>query len=326
MLSRHFLRCKVLQSLYACQLEGNTPDSTMAEFEYHIGRLNELGIIQLALMTRMVEVGEKVFEEGKKKFRPTAAEKQPNLKFLGNIFLRRMADNYELKKYTEQWAGIWDTHEDLVREAFIEFRQSKTYGDYLSFPESDFKTDKEMAVNMFRFLMNRESLVAAIAERSLLWEDDFEQIAQYNFMMLKSLEEEHFDEAMQWPVMYDRRLDKDEADMQFARDLLRTSLSIRAESDEMVRQRLQGWEFERVALMDILLINMAVAEFTGCPTIPEKVTIDEYIELSKEFSSDRSRLFINGILDKLVLELRSQGRIKKMGRGLLNTSDEDNEQ
>lgn len=326
MLSRHFLRCKVLQSLYACQLEGNTPDSTMAEFEYHIGRLNELGIIQLALMTRMVEVGEKVFEEGKKKFRPTAAEKQPNLKFLGNIFLRRMADNYELKKYTEQWAGIWDTHEDLVREAFIEFRQSKTYGDYLSFPESDFKTDKEMAVNMFRFLMNRESLVAAIAERSLLWEDDFEQIAQYNFMMLKSLEEEHFDEAMQWPVMYDRRLDKDEADMQFARDLLRTSLSIRTESDEMVRQRLQGWEFERVALMDILLINMAVAEFTGCPTIPEKVTIDEYIELSKEFSSDRSRLFINGILDKLVLELRSQGRIKKMGRGLLNTSDEDNEQ
>ena len=326
MLSRHFLRCKVLQALYACQLEGNTPDSTMAEFEYHIGRLNELGIIQLALMTRMVEVGEKVIEEGKKKFRPTAAEKQPNLKFLQNTFLRRMADNYEFKKYSEQWAGIWDTHEDLVREAFIEFRQSKTYGDYLSFPESDYKTDKEVAVNMFRFLMNRESLVAAIAERSLLWEDDFEQIAQYNFMMLKTLEEEYFDEAMQWPLMYDRRLDKDEADMQFARDLLRTSLSVRAESDEMVRQRLQGWEFERVALMDILLINMAVAEFTGCPTIPEKVTIDEYIELSKEFSSDRSRLFINGILDKLVLELRSQGRIKKVGRGLLNTPDEDSEQ
>ena len=272
-------------------------------------------------MTKMLEVGEKVIEEGRNKFRPTAAEKQPNLKFLGNIFLRRMVDNYDFKKYSEQWAGIWDTHEDLVREAFIEFRQSKTYGDYLSFPESDYKTDKEMAINMFRYLMNRESLVAAISERSLLWEDDFEQIAQYNFMMLKTLEEEQFDEAMQWPIMYDRRVEKDEADMEFARQLLRESLALRQESDEMIRQRLQGWEFERVAFMDILLVNMAVAELVGCPSIPEKVSIDEYIELSKEFSSERSRLFINGILDRLVLELRSQGRIHKTGRGLLTEND-----
>lgn len=321
MLSRHFLRCKVLQALYACQMEEKDAVGAMTDFEYHIGRLNELGIIQLALMPRMLEVGEQVIEEGKKKFRPTAAEKQPNRKFLGNVFLRRMADNFDLKKYSEQWAGLWQTHEDLIRETFIDFRQNKIYGDYLSFPESDFKTDKEMAINMFRYLMNREALVSAIGERSLLWEDDFEQIAQYNFMMLKTLDEQHFDEAMPWPIMYDRRQEKDEADMQFARDLLRASLQLRNESDEMVRRRLQGWEFERVALMDILLVNMAVAELTSCPSIPEKVTIDEYIELSKEFSSERSRLFINGILDKLVLELRSQGRIKKSGRGLLTDFD-----
>ena len=323
MLSRHFLRCKVLQALYARQMEDKNVDVAMNDFEYHIARLNELGIIQLALMTRMVEVGAKVIEEGRKKYRPTAAEKHPNLKFLGNEFLRRMADNYDFKKYTEQWAGIWDTHEDLVREAFIDFRQNKIYGDYLSCPESDFKTDKEMAIAMFRYLMNRESLVAAIGERSLLWEDDFEQIAQYNFMMLKTLDEQHFDEAMLWPIMYDRRQEKDEADMEFARHLLRESILVREESDQLVRQRLQGWEFERVALMDILLVNMAVAEFVNCPTIPERVTIDEYIELSKEFSSERSRLFINGILDRLVLELRSQGRIRKTGRGLMTDPEEE---
>ena len=297
--------------------------TALKDFEYHIGRLNELGVIQVALMPRMLEVGERVIEEGRKKFRPTQAEKQPNRKFLGNEFLRRMADNFELKKYTEQWAGLWETNEDLIRETFIDFRQQKTYGDYLSFPESDFKTDKEMAINMFRYLMNRDALVATISDRSLLWEDDFEQIAQYNFMMLKTLDEEHFDEAMMWPIMYDRRVEKDEADMEFARQLLRESLAGRQECDELIRQRLQGWEFERVAMMDILLINMAVAELTACPTIPEKVTVDEYIELSKEFSSERSRLFINGILDKLVLELRSQGRIKKTGRGLLNEFGEE---
>ena len=176
---------------------------------------------------------------------------------------------------------------------------------------------------LFRFLMNREAVVTAMGERSLLWEDDFEQIAQYNFMMLKTLDEQTFDEAMQWPVMYDKRVEKDEADMEFARLLLRETMLHRSEGDEMIKARLQGWEFERVALMDVLLINMAIAELTACPSIPEKVTVDEYIELSKEFSSERSKLFINGILDKLVLELRSQGRIKKSGRGLLNESSEE---
>ena len=122
---------------------------------------------------------------------------------------------------------------------------------------------------------------------------------------------------MPWPLMYDSRIEKDKADFEFARQLLSESLAHRHDTDEMIKARLQGWEFERVALMDILLINMAVAELTACPSIPEKVTVDEYIELSKEFSSERSRLFINGILDKLVLALRSQGRINKTGRGLI---------
>lgn len=317
MLSRHFLRCKVLQEIYSCQIEEKDVATAAKEFEYHVGRLNELGVLQVALLPRMLEVGEKVIEEGKKKFRPTAAEKSPNRKFLGNIFLQRMAQNADLRQMMDKWSGCWDTNEDLVREAFIEFRKTDTYCQYLSHPDSDYQQDKELAVMLFRFLMNREALVAVMAERSLLWEDDFEQIAQYNFMMLKALEESQFDENMPWPVMYDKRQDKDEADMEFARLLLRETLTHRAENDELIKARLQGWEFERVALMDVLLVNMGIAELTSFPTIPEKVTVDEYIELSKEFSSERSRLFINGILDKLVLELRKQGRIKKSGRGLV---------
>ena len=186
-------------------------------------------------------------------------------------------------------------------------------------PEESFKLpgDKDFAILLFRYLMNREALRAVVAERSLLWDDDFDQIAQYNFMMLKTLNEDNFDEAMIWPVMYDKREEKDEADMNFARQLLRDTVATREEAEDLIKSHLQGWEFERVSKMDILLINMAVAEFTACPSIPEKVTVDEYIELSKEFSSERSRLFINGILDKIVVELRSKGRINKSGRGLL---------
>ena len=323
MLSRHFLRSKVLQEIYASQLEGKDALQAGKDFEYHVGRLNELGVLQVSLMTKVFEVAEVVIEDGRRKFRPTDAEKTPNRKFLGNEFLRRMVDNYELKQYTEKWGGCWETHSDLVREAFLEFRKTDVYCHYLSHPDTDFAQDKELAIMLFRFLMNFDAAVAVIGERSLLWEDDFEQIAQYNFMMLKTLDEQTFDEAMQWPLMYDKRVEKDEVDMEFARQLLCETLLHRSEADEMIKARLQGWEFERVALMDVLLINMAIAELTSCPSIPEKVTVDEYIELSKEFSSERSKLFINGILDKLVLELRSQGKIKKSGRGLLNETEEE---
>lgn len=317
MLSRHFLRSKVLQAIYAGRYEEVDPITVSKTFEYHIAKLNELGVLQVVLIPRFVEVGVEMLEEGKKKFRPTAEDRNPSMKMADNEFVRRMTDNFELKKHLEKWGGCWETHEDLIKEAFVDFRKTNDYRQYVEDQERTFARDKDFAILLFRYLMNREALRAVVAERSLLWEDDFDQIAQYNFMMLKTLGEDNFDEAMRWPVMYDKRVEKDEADMDFARQLLRNTIATREESEELTKNHLQGWEFDRVSKMDVLLINMAVAEFTSCPSIPEKVTVDEYIELSKEFSSERSKLFINGILDKLVAELRSKGRIQKSGRGLL---------
>lgn len=313
MLSRHFLRSKVLQAIFAGRFEEKNVAEVAKRFEYHIAKLNELGVLQVSLLPAFVSEAADVLEEGKKKFRPTAEELNPSMRIVENEFIRRMADNFELKQHIQSWCGCWDTHSNLVREAFLDFRKMKEYREYVESEERGFEADKDFAILLFRYLMNREALRGVIGERSLLWEDDFDQIAQYNFMMLKTLDEEHFDEAMPWPVMYDKRAGKDEADMDFARGLLKDTIATKEESEELVRGHLQGWEFERVASMDILLINMAVAELTGCPTIPEKVTVDEYIELSKEFSSERSRLFINGILDKLIAELRSKGRINKIG-------------
>ena len=316
MLSRHFLRSKVLQAIYAGRYEEDDLITVSKAFEYHIAKLNELGVLQVALLPRFVEEGVKMLEEGKKKFRPTEEDRNPSMKMQDNEFVRRMTDNFELKQHMEKWGGCWETHADLVKEAFLDFRKTDEYRRYLA-EERTFEGDKDFAILLFRYLMNREALRAVVAERSLLWDDDFDQIAQYNFMMLKTLNEDNFDEAMIWPVMYDKREEKDEADMNFARQLLRDTVATREEAEDLIKSHLQGWEFERVSKMDILLINMAVAEFTACPSIPEKVTVDEYIELSKEFSSERSRLFINGILDKIVVELRSKGRINKSGRGLL---------
>jgi len=316
MLSRHFLRSKVLQAVYSCNIEPRDAATALHDFDYHIGRLNELGVLQVAMLPRMADIAAQVMEDGKRKFFATDDERNPNMQLTRNEFLRRMADNFELKKHIQQWCGCLDTIDDLFREAFIDFRQQQAYKDYLDIASPTYAQDREFAVTLFRYLMNREAITAALVSRSLLWEDDYSQIAQYNFMMLKALDETSFDEAMPWPLMYDSRNDTEVEAMDFARTLLRQTLVMRDESDALMRRFLQGWEFERVASMDILLINMAVAELTSCPSIPEKVTVDEYIELSREFSSDRSRLFINGILDKLISELRSQGKINKSGRGL----------
>ena len=174
--------------------------------------------------------------------------------------------------------------------------------------------------------MNHEPLRDNLVSKSLLWEDDFDQIAQYNFMMLKTLNEE-LDESTLIPLMHDDRLEKDVEAYEFSRQLLLATLRHTDEVENMIRSHLKGWEFERVAHMDVLLLNMAVAELTSFPSIPERVTVDEYIELSKEFSTERSKLFINGILDKFIIELRSAGRINKTGRGLIDPSfnpDEEN--
>ena len=172
--------------------------------------------------------------------------------------------------------------------------------------------------------MNDENLLDHIYPQSLWWEDDFDQIAQYNFMMLKALDET-MDESTTLPRIYDARNEKDAEAFEFARQLLLVVMRHENDVEGMVRKHLKGWEYERVANMDLLLLNMAIAELTSCPSIPERVTIDEYIELSKEFSTERSKLFINGILDKLIIELRSAGRIVKTGRGLAVPGFEDDE-
>ena len=316
MLSRHFLRSKVLQALYAAQADNL--DIVVAEknYKHHIARLNDLGTLQVASLVHFLEVANIMVDEAKHKFLPTEEELNPNTRFLDNVFLQRLADNYDLRRHCEEaninWQGV--EYDDIFRQAYLGFCQLKEYKEYMN-AEAGFDIDQQFALKLLKYLMNFEPLREHVCPQSLLWEDDFDQIAQYNFMMLKALDDT-LDEATAIPLVHDTRNEKDVTDYEFSRQLLLVTMRHRAETEEMIRKHLKGWDFERVANMDILLLDMAVAELTEFASIPERVTVDEYIELSKEFSSDRSRLFINGILDKFVIELRASGRINKSGRGL----------
>jgi len=328
MLSRHFLRAKVLQTVYA-QLSAGESHTGKARrsFDHNIDRLNELGVLQLASLQQVVNAGRKVIEDGLKKHLPSQEDLNPTYLIVDNPFILALFENFDFNSHCEKYTFNWSLYDDVMRRIYTSFRNGNKFKEYLALDYRNSEDDQRMVLNLFKHIINTPDYREIFSERSLLWEDDFDQVAQYNFAMLKALDPDMLDASTQLRLMMD---DRDEGDMEalrFSHTLLSEALSHVPETEEMIRKLLKNWDFDRVALMDIIILNMGVAELTSCPSIPERVTVDECIELSKEFSSDKSKIFVNGILDKMILELRSQGRINKSGRGLytpdLESSDEE---
>lgn len=317
MLSRHFLRAKALQTIYA----GMSNETTSAEdllkmFDYNIARLNDLGLLQLSTLEQMFFTAERALENERQKFTPKETEIDLLQRLVENQFVEKLTQGFEYRQKMNRMKVDWSNQTDVFRKVVNTFLTSKHFLDYTSIEKPSFEDEKNVVLNAFKYLMNEETLREVIFDRDLLWEDDFDQIAQYVFMLIKECSEETMDEAMRCPQVFDPRNEKESNDYEFARHLVAETFAHIDDIEPMIRKHLQNWELERVAQMDIILINMAVMEFTSCPSIPERVTVDEYIELSKEFSTEKSKLFINGILDKLLIELRVAGKVVKNERGL----------
>ena len=317
MLSRHFLRAKALQTIYAGLSDDKaTEQDILKTFDYNVTRLNDLGIIQMSTLGQLVFVAERILESEKQKFSPSMTEINTLQRIISNKFISSLESGFEFKQQMNRLHIDWSNYFDVYRKILNTFKNSRCFIDYAAIANPTFNDDKAIAINAFKFLMNDDTLRDIIFDRDLLWEDDFDQVAQYVFMLLKELTEEGTNEATRCPQVFDMRNQKDNNDYLFARQLTIDTFNHIDDIEPMIRKHLQNWDFDRVALMDIILINMAVTEFTCCPSIPEQVTVDEYIELSKEFSTEKSKLFINGILDKILIELRVAGRIVKNDRGL----------
>ncbi len=261
-------------------------------------------------------------EEGKQKFIPTEADKNPNMRFVDNAFIRQIAENYSFQKLCNDMKSDLVSEDAIFRKLHSTLRESAKYKEYMSAPATDYATDKAFAIDVFKFLVNDQNIIDYFNDESILWESDYMQTAQLTLNILKKIEE-------QWtvtdpmPLVFDRTIQKDCDDVDFAKDLLSSTILSWDEYVPIITKNLDRWEYDRVPVIDILLIKMALTEFTHFPSIPEPVTIDEYIELSKEFSTDRSKLFINGILDRIQIEMRAKGLIQKSGRGLYQPNEEE---
>jgi N utilization substance protein B len=316
MLSRHYLRAKALQNIYGCHIAQDTdPHEAAIQFDHRINRLNILGIYQLSLLTELVKTAERVDEEVKHKFAPTEEELKPSTRLVANQLITHLRDNYDFRKWCDKLVLNWDIHSADFHAFYNTVKSSEVYRECLAEPEN-FQQDKKVALMLFCDIINNTAIRQLILDRDITWEDDYDQIAQYNYLMLKELNET-FDASAHLPLMNDPDNEKDKDAFEFAKLLVRQTLTDITANEEIIRSHLSsGWEFDRVATMDVMIINMAITEFTCCPSIPISVTIDEYVELTKEYSTDKSKIFINGILDKICTDLKMSGRVNKVGRGI----------
>jgi N utilization substance protein B len=308
-----------LQALYAHFIsENDRVDNGERQLFVSIDKLYDLFIYQLSLLTEITDFEQQRMEEAKTKFLPTAEELDPNTRFTENRFIAQISKNRDFNRHVDLLKISWADEDELIRKLNNQIRESKEYAKYLAQDEDSYEADKNFIIRIFlKFICQSELLKSIYEEKSIYWADDFDTVS---ILIQKTIKDfrEGWDEFKHLPTIFGINGEDDsKEDKEFVRQLYRKTIIHSVEFEEIISRKADNWEFERIAQMDIILLKMAITELTEFPSIPVKVTLNEYIELSKSYSTPKSKAFINGILDNLISEFKESKRIKKTGRGLM---------
>jgi N utilization substance protein B len=311
MLNRRHLRVKVMQVLYAFQ-QSEIKDIKLQEKNLlnSVDKVNEMYISLLALINDVVQYAEIDAIDRANKHLPSEDDLNANLKVLQNQFIKLLLDNTEYQLSIKKYKTSWDFDPELARSLFMTLKASEEYKAYLINPEQDLHTDKDLIKFIFKKVILKSALAQqALEEQHLNWQVDQDVLQA---MVAKTLK--NFTES-------DQKLAQVSAnwieDKEFVLDLYQKTIANNQTYHDLIAAKTKNWEADRIALMDVLLMKMALAEMIYFTSIPVKVTINEYLEIAKEFSTPKSNSFINGILDKILDDLKAAGKIRKYGRGLL---------
>ena len=309
MLSRRHIRLKVMQSLYSYFTikEDNMPVAERAMLK-HINEVVELNLVIISLLIELVKHADNFFEEGKKKHLPSAIDLNPNRRFVENEFIALIRDDNPLMHKVSRVSGIWLKNDhDVVRKLFSELYKSELYSKYISTEEKGADVDQRFIVNALNeIILNNELVHHILEERSIYWTDDLPFVAAIVMGQIKANKIINPDSAF-----------KDNSDEKFALKLFRNTINSNKEYEDIIVKFSKNWELDRIAIMDQLFLKMAFAEIFSMEDLPVKVSMNEYIEISKYYGAAKSKLFVNGLLDNVVKTYTREGKIKKMGRGLV---------
>lgn len=315
MLNRRHLRIKILQILYAFeQSSGQTLAKAEQELMHNIRKMYEMYIFLMLIMIEFRDVAERRIEDNKKKRLPSEEDLNPNMRFTENKLLAQLSENKALAALSEKHKVNWMGKGELLRNFFRKLTDTEEYRAYMEADENNYEKDKEVVVRLFkRHLINFSDLHEFFEERSIYWVDDLDLVASMTIKTLKSFTEDSDEHHELLPLWKDP-----EDEMPFVKSLFRKTITYSEDHEALIRKHTENWELDRIAMMDVILMKMALTEAREFPQIPVKVTLNEYIEIAKYYSTPKSSNFINGVLDKVFADMKETGTIKKLGRGLIS--------
>jgi len=302
-----------MQSIYAMRLSGS--DNLEKQEKFLQFSLESIVDLYLILLTTLVEIRKKEIEYtdiAQKKHLATTEERNPNFRFINNPILVALSENKSLRIALENnKITNWQSNDDTILLLLQDIKQSELYQNYMAKKALTFEEERFFVVDMFSELIApNERLYSYLEDFKLTWVDD---IPVVNTQILKQLRKMTSDaDSIKVPAIY-----KDEEDKEFSTILFRKTVLNDAELTKEFVNKTPNWDLDRIAELDITILKMAICEFLKFPSIPFKVTINEYLELAKEYSTPKSSIFINGILDNLVKDLQANNKINKVGRGLI---------
>jgi len=313
MISRRIIRTKVLQIMYAHVSSADKPISISEnELHFSIQKTYDLYHLLLSLPIELSDYAGKMIEMRKLKNFPTSEELNPNLRFVSNRLINKLRINSDLTTYVQKNKVNWVNSQELVKKIYQSMVESEVYQNYLLLEEDSFQSDRKFCEDFYAdVLLKSEFVFNEFEEQSIYWNDDLDFVVSMVIKTLKKFKEEsNVNDHLS-------SLYKDEEDQEFTVKLFRKALAKSDENRKTIEAYTKNWDVDRVATMDILIMELALTELTEFPSVPVKVTLNEYIELAKYYSTQRSSIFINGVLDRITKDFKEQGKIQKAGRGLL---------
>lgn len=314
MLNRRHIRIKVMQSIFAMHQNGS--DNLEKEEKFLYSSIDNILDLYLLMLSTLIEISKKeayYIEQAKNKHLATAADKNANLKFVNNAIFSILSNNHSLLQAIEnRKINNWSLNDDYIILLLKAIKESEIYKNYLENTNSSFEEDQQFLISLYmEVIASNDKFYEYLEDFKLTWVDDIPMVNTQIIKQIKMLKSED-DINFYVPKLY-----KDTEDKDFVSELFRKTVLNEREFAKEYIDKTPNWDTERIAEVDTIILKMAICELLKFPSIPAKVTINEYLEIAKEYSTPKSSIFINGILDNLVKEFRAGNRLNKSGRGLM---------
>lgn len=307
MINRVLIRLKIIQIVYAYYQNGSKNlDSAEKELFFSLSKAYDLYNYLLLLMIALTQYAQKRIDTAKAKLAPTQAELSPNMKFVENKFIAQLEVNKQLTEFISNQKRSWANDQDFVKELFEKIAESDLYKEYMNSEDNSYEADREFWRKIYKSLIfNNDSLDVVLEDQSLYWNDDKEIVDTFVLKTIKRFEEKKGANQQLLPEF------KDDEDQEFARRLFRRTVLNADYYRHLVSENTKNWDLDRIAFMDVVIMQTALAEILSFPNIPVSVSLNEYVEIAKLYSTAKSGSFINGTLDGIVNQLKKEGKLIK---------------